>query len=161
MNNFIFRTSELKSRKSLKTQYTSIGGGLTNIRPSHFFINIPRNSIAYKVSDMTRKGFKDVPRTAYSTASHRGMDAAKTLTNFHTQVTKFKGNNLCLLTFCNRFGSKGATVISFSEKTGSAAAFEKPKRIHATQKVNLLRKSKNEILDQQVERWHCSSNYSI
>lgn len=47
-----FRTALIKTRKNLSTNYLTVGGGFTNIRPSHYFISIPRSSVSYKATEM-------------------------------------------------------------------------------------------------------------
>jgi len=39
----------------VNTNHISIGGGFTNIRPSHYFISIPRTSISYKATEMPQQ----------------------------------------------------------------------------------------------------------
>lgn len=49
-NSNLSRSTMTKSRKSLGTAYAS-NRGLTNIRPSHYFISIPRSSVSYKATE--------------------------------------------------------------------------------------------------------------
>ena len=55
---------------------------------------MPRNSVAYNVTEIAKKALKDPPKTAYSWSSVQKLDGTKTLSAFGSKAREFSAKEL-------------------------------------------------------------------
>lgn len=92
----MYRTGYSKSRKTGKSNYTSANGGYTNIRPSHYFISIPRNSVSYKNSEVPQNESVIVTKKTnnYMISSKEQSQYEQELTRYDSKLKTWSKNEV-------------------------------------------------------------------
>ena len=71
----------------MRSHYSSANTGYTNIRPSHYFISIPRNSVSYKISEVSPNESSAVPKK-----TNNFMINNKDQSRYEQELTRYDEN---------------------------------------------------------------------
>lgn len=74
----------------MNTHYLSNVGALTNIRPSHYFISIPRTSVSYKKTEMPQNDSIIAKNKHQNSLSETNIKRIKEMSSYGDQLKEFK-----------------------------------------------------------------------